>query len=203
MRKIGLTGGIGSGKSEAARILRGLGAVVIEADLVGHDTYRRGRPAWHELRREFGEGILAADGEIDRHKLGRLVFADAGKRHRLEAILWPRMKKAIAEGLSEAERAGSAVAVLEAAVLLEAGWDSLVDEVWVIEAPEGRSMEQLRVRTGWNEQEVRQRVAAQMPNTERRARATLVIWNDGDLATLERRVRAAWKAPGKHGAARG
>jgi len=199
MRKIGLTGTIGSGKSEAARVLSKLGAVVIEADALGHETYRRGAPAYIDLVEEFGQQIVGAEGEIDRKALGKIVFADPARRQRLEAIVWPWIRQAISDRLTRAEQAGRAVAVVDAAVLLEAGWDKLVDEVWAVEAPDAQVIERLRRLNGWTEKQAKQRTAAQLPNMARRARATLVIVNDGGLEEFERRVRAAWETPDSSG----
>lgn len=195
MRKIGLTGPIGSGKSEAASFLGTLGAVVIEADALGHESYRRGTPAYRELVAEFGQQIVGPGGEIDRKALGKIVFADPERRKRLEAIVWPRIREAITDRLERAEKAGATAAVVDAAVLLEAGWDGLLDEVWAVEAPDGQVMERLRRRNGWSEEEARARTRAQLTNMDRRARATLVIVNDGGHEEFERRVRAAWETP--------
>jgi dephospho-CoA kinase len=199
MRKIGLTGTIGSGKSEAASVLSKLGAVVIEADALGHESYRKGAPAYRELVAEFGQQIVGAEGELDRKALGKIVFADPARRRRLEAIVWPRIREAISDRLERAQKAGTTAAVVDAAVLIEAGWDGLVDEVWAVEAPEAQVMERLRRRNGWSEEEARARTRAQLSNTARRARATLVIVNDGGHEEFERRVRAAWEAPDSSG----
>ncbi len=135
MRVIGLTGGIAAGKSTIAQILAELGAVVIDADKVGHEAYRRGTEAWRALVAHFGDGILTPDGEIDRRKLGAIVFADPDQRKALQDIVWPRMKEMIRQRLAELRAAGVQVAVIEAAVLIEAGWTDLVDEVWVVQVP--------------------------------------------------------------------
>ncbi len=194
MISIGLTGGIGSGKSEAARVLRGLGAVVIDTAKLGHEAYRRGAPCFDEVVREFGQGITGPDGEIDRKQLGAIVFAEPARRKRLEEIVWPRIAEALGEKLAEARRDRAEVAVIDSAMLLEAGWDAFTDEVWMVEAPEDQVVARVVRRSGLTEEQVRQRIAAQMPNTERRARAKLIIWNDSDLATLGQRVTAAWRA---------
>ena len=194
MISIGLTGGIGSGKSEAARALHGLGAVVIDTAKLGHEAYRKGTPCFDEVVREFGQGVTGPGGEIDRKKLGAIVFADPARRKRLEEIVWPRIAEALREKLAEARRGRAELAVIDSAMLLEAGWDAFADEVWMVEAPEDQVVARVVRRNGLTEEQVRQRMAAQMPNTERRARAKLIIWNDSDLATLGQRVAAAWRA---------
>lgn len=194
MISIGLTGGIGSGKSEAARVLRGLGAVVIDTANLGHEAYRKGAPCFDQVVREFGRGITGPDGEIDRKKLGAIVFASPAKLKRLEEIVWPRIAEALRGKLEEARRGRAELAVIDSAMLLEAGWDAYADEVWVVAAPEDQVVARVVKRDGLTEGQVRQRIAAQMPNTERRARAKLIISNDSDLATLGQRVTAAWRA---------
>ncbi len=200
MITIGLTGGIGSGKSETARILRGLGARVLDTALLGHKVYRKGAPAFDAVVREFGPGITGPDGEIDRKKLGPIVFADPEKRKRLEAIVWPGIAKALGEKLAAGRAEHAAVTVIDSAMLLEAGWDSFADEVWTVEAPDEQVIARVTKRSGLAEAEVRLRMAAQLPNTERRKRAKLIILNDGDRDALERRVTLAWSGLTKRAA---
>ena len=194
MISIGLTGGIGSGKSEAARVLRGLGAVVIDTAELGHEAYRKGTKCFGEVVMEFGQGITGPDGEIDRKKLGSIVFADPAKLKRLEEIVWPRIAEALGDRLAGARRDHTVMAVIDSAMLLEAGWDTHADEVWMVEAPDDQIAARVTRRSGLTEEQVRRRMAAQMPNTERRTRAKLIILNDSDLATLGQRVTAAWRA---------
>ena len=131
MYVIGLTGGIGTGKSVVAGILSEQGALILDADRLGHEVYLPDRPAYDDIVEEFGREVIAEDGTIDRKKLGPIVFADPAKLARLNAITHPRMKQMMRERLAEAEGAGTRVAVLEAALLFDAGWDDLTDEVWV------------------------------------------------------------------------
>jgi dephospho-CoA kinase len=194
MITIGLTGRIGSGKSEAARVLRDLGATVIDTARLGHDVYRSGSPAFNEIISDFGKAVAAPTGQIDRRRLGAVVFADPEKRRRLENIVWPAITEAIKEGLTEARSRGDVVAVLDSAMLLEAGWDRFTDEVWLVEAPEPQTIERVRQRSRLDEEQVRRRLAAQAPNTERRARAKISVWNDADVDALERRIGSAWES---------
>ena len=189
---IGLTGGIGSGKSEVSRILQGLGAAVINADQVGHQAYAPHSETWREIVAAFGEQVLQENGEIDRRQLGGIVFADPAQLARLNAIMHPRMAQMVAEQLSELRASGCPAAVVEAAVLLEAGWDALVDEVWTTDAPEDVVAARLQARSGMEPAEVRKRMAAQLPAAERAARAAAVISNAGSLETLEATVKELW-----------
>lgn len=192
MRVIGLTGGIAAGKSTISQILAELGAVVIDADKVGHEAYRRGTEAWQALVAHFGEGILAPDGEIDRRKLGAIVFADPAERRALQDIVWPRMKEMIRQRLAELRANGTRVAVVEAAVLIEAGWTDLVDEVWVVQVPEEVALRRLVARNNLPEADARARIRAQLTNAERAARADVVIDNSGTVAEARAQVERAW-----------
>lgn len=192
MLVIGITGGIGTGKSEVARLLERLGAVVISADQVGHQAYTPHSEIWQEVVREFGQDILQPSGEIDRKKLGAIVFSDPARLEQLNRIMHPRMARMVSDRIEQLRRAGAKVVVVEAALLFEAGWDSLVNEVWVTDAPEEVVVRRLRVRSGLNEAEALKRVKSQMCRTQRMARANVVVDNSTDLPTLERTVRSLW-----------
>lgn len=189
---IGLTGGIGSGKSEVSRRLRERGAAVINADQVGHQAYAPHSETWREIVRAFGEQVLQENGEIDRRQLGGIVFADPAQRARLNAIMHPRMARMVSDQLDELRAKGCPAAVVEAAVLFEAGWDALVDEVWTVDAPEAAVVARLQARNGLELAEIRQRIAAQMPAAERAARAAAVIRNAGSRETLAAAVQELW-----------
>lgn len=196
MLTIGLTGGIGSGKSEASSILRELGALVIDADLVGHETYRRGEPAWGEVVEAFGDEVVGSDGEIDRRELGRIVFGDPGNLKRLTDIVWPRIRerleKQIARERGDRNGDDTAVLVVEAAVLFEAGWETLFDEIWVVTAPEEDVLERLERQRNQKPEQTRARVRAQMTNEERERRADVMVRNDQDRAALAATVNKLW-----------
>ena len=193
MRVIGLTGGIASGKSVVSRLLADRGAVVVDADALGHEIYTAGRPAWRELVEAFGRQIVGPDGQIDRGRLGRLVFADSAAMQRLRAIVWPLMKQEMRGRLGQLGHQGVRVVVLEAAVLVEAGWQDLVDEVWTVSVPPDVAVLRLAQRNGLSEVEARARLAAQIDNREREAHADVVIENTGSLEDLEVRVDARWQ----------
>ena len=190
---IGLTGGIGTGKSEVARLLQELGAVIINADQVGHEAYTPHSETWQGVVKAFGEQILQESGEIDRRKLGGIVFADPQQLARLNGIMHPRMAGLVSEKLQGLRATGTPVAVVEAAVLFEAGWDYLVEEVWTTDSPVDTVVGRLQARSGLGADEARKRIAAQMSSEERAARAAVVITNAGDLANLESTVRELWE----------
>jgi len=193
MLVIGLTGGIGTGKTEVSRLLEQLGATVINADQVGHEAYTPHSEAWQEVVKVFGEDILQEHGEIDRRKLGGIVFADPDRLATLNGIMHPRMAAIVRDKLGVLENQGTQVAVVEAAVLFEAGWDALVGEVWTTESPAENVVERLQRRNGFAPEEIRKRIASQMSSEERARRATEVIENDGELEELETAVREVWK----------
>lgn len=194
MLGIGLTGGIASGKTTVAARLRERGATVIDADLVGHEVYRPELPAWTALIEAFGRGIMAPDGTIDRSQLGALVFNNPAQMQRLTGILWPEMKRVMGERLAELRGAGAAIVVIEAAVLLEAGWQDLVDEVWTVTVPPDLAIARLMQRSRFSEEQARARLASQLSNEERVGLADIVIDNSGSRGDLLREVDNLWQA---------
>lgn len=193
MLVIGLTGGIASGKSTVARLLAERGAVVVDADKLGHRAYQRDRPAFAQVVAAFGPDVVGADGEIDRRTLGAKVFGDANAMRRLTDIVWPAILALAKDEITAARRAGAAVAVLEAAVLLEAGWQSEVDEVWAVAVPSQVAVRRATARDGVDAEAVRARIAAQLSNEERAAKADVVIENSGSPKALAERLRRQWR----------
>jgi len=190
---IGLTGGFGSGKSTVAGMLRELGARVIDADKVAHQLYQPGTPAFDEVVRAFGREIVGEKGEIDRKSLGRKVFGNPQALKRLNAILHPRIARRIEEILEGWRGEGVRVAVVEAALLLEAGWAPLVDRVWVTVASEGKVKERLRASKDLTDEEIEARLASQMPVEEKAKRADVVINTDGTLDQARGEVERQWR----------
>ncbi len=193
MLTIGLTGGIGTGKSVVADLLKQHGAAIIDADRLGHEAYTPHTEAWEAVVAAFGNDILTPEGEIDRRKLGAVVFADASQLERLNGIMHPIMARMVEQRKSGLRDDGVAVAVVEAAVLFEAGWDALVDEVWTTDAPVDTVVQRLRERNGLSDEEARKRINSQMPAAERNRRSDVVVNNAADPATLRRTVAAMWE----------
>ena len=193
MLKIGLTGVIGAGKAEVARILASLGAVAVYADEVSRAVYEPGEAGFRAIVDVFGSGVLDRDGRIDRRALGAKVFASEPERRKLEAAVWPVIAEALSRRLAEAEQGGATAAVIEAAVLFEAGWDRLVDEVWTVTAPETALVERVGARDGLSADQVRARMKAQLPAAEKEKRADRVVRNDGTLENLREHVEKAWR----------
>jgi dephospho-CoA kinase len=191
MRVIGLTGGIAAGKSTVSQALRDAGAEVIDADQVGHQAYRAGTETHAALVAAFGDGILAESGEIDRRALGAIVFADPAQRLRLQEIVWPRMKEMMRGQLDELRAAGADLAVVEAAVLFEAGWQDLMDEIWVVQVPPEIARERLVARNGLSPEDADARIRAQLTNEERASHADVIIDNSGTVEQAQERVTAA------------
>jgi len=189
---IGLTGGIGSGKTTVAEMLKEKGAAVISADTVGHEVYLPGQPAWQEAVDAFGPQVLAADGTIDRKRLGAIVFSDPQALQQLNAITHPRMKAIMQQKLAELADRGVEVAVLEAALLFDAGWDDLVDEVWVTVAPPETAVQRAAQRSGISLDQARARIDAQMSDEERIRRSHVIIRTDVPLEETRRQIGEEW-----------
>jgi dephospho-CoA kinase len=190
---IGLTGGIGSGKSTVAGMLGELGAVVIDADKVGHEIYLPGTEGFRRVVDAFGPDVVAADGTIDRRRLGERVFANPKELARLNALVHPLIGDEIRRRLQAAfARNEGRPIVVEAAIMLEAGW-RFFDRIWVVVVSPEVAIARVAASRGLERREIERRIAAQMPNAERRRVADLVIENDGTLAELRAQVEAAWR----------
>jgi dephospho-CoA kinase len=194
---IGITGGIGSGKSTASQILGELGAEVIDADKVGHKIYLPDTPAWREIVATFGTGVLAPDQTIDRTRLGPIVFSDPEALRQLNAITHGKIFAYIQGQIDYMhDKQATRVVAVEAAILLEAGWRALVDQLWVVVAEVDVVIARLKTYKHFTEEQARARIAAQLSNEERIAQADQVIWNNTDLSALQQAVEAAWQRLG-------
>jgi len=193
MKVIGLTGGIGSGKSTVSKFLAELGAVILNADEVGHEALKPDTEIWRKVVAAFGRQILTPDGNIDRKKLGEIVFGNPKYLSRLNQIMHPRMYDMVKAQLEEHREQETRVVVLEAPLLLEAGWTPLVDEVWVTTAPEATVLKRLEERTGLSQAESVARIRSQLPLEERVKQADVVINTDCDLNELKSRVKELWQ----------
>jgi dephospho-CoA kinase len=192
MLAIGLTGGIGTGKSSVSAILRELGVVFIDADQVGWETYRKDSPGFDAITVVFGDGVVADDGEIDRKALGQIVFSDSNRMSELTSIVWPLIGESVKEQLNRNREQGAAVTVVEAAVLFEAQWESMFDEVWVVTTPREAVESRLIERDGISAAEIEARISSQMMEEDRVQRGDVIINNYGDLKHLRSTVENMW-----------
>ena len=187
---IGLTGNIATGKSEVAQMLAELGALVVDADKVAHQVMRPDGLAYAAVVKAFGPEILAADGLIDRARLGAIVFRDPAALRRLEAAVHPAVIARVQERITQARER---VVVVEAIKLIEAGMHRGCDALWVVTAPRPLQIARLVAARGLTEAEAALRVDAQPPQEEKAALADWVIVNDGHLDGLRRKVEAGWE----------
>lgn len=194
MRVIGLTGSIASGKSTVAALLAERGAQIIDADRLGHRAYAPGTETFAQVVAAFGTGVVAPDGSIDRKRLGTLVFGHPDELALLMSIVGPRIRELAQAALASAAAQGVAVAVLEAAILIEAGWSTLVDEVWLLTVPPPAARQRLIERSGLSPEEADRRLTSQRSDAERLPHADLVIPTDGSLDQVRERVALAWEA---------
>ncbi|MFK8846006.1 dephospho-CoA kinase [Streptomyces sp. Ac-502] len=191
MVKVGLTGGIGAGKSEVSRLLASYGAVIVDADKIAREVVEPGTPGLAAVTAEFGEDVLAADGTLDRPGLGAIVFADPEKLQALNAIVHPLVGARSAE--LEAAAGPDAVVVHDVPLLTENGLAPLYDLVVVVDATPHTQLDRLVRLRGMAESEAKARMEAQATREKRLAIADLVIDNDGPLEALEPQVRQVWQ----------
>ena len=191
MLRVALTGGIGTGKSHVARLLRGRGVPTIDADQLARAAVQPGQPALDGLRARFGSGVLAAGGVLDRARLGRLVFADPAARRALEALVHPPVREAIDAWFRRCRAATeSTFAVADVPLLFETGRAGAFDYVVVAACDPALQVRRVTARDGLAEADVRRRVAAQLPIAEKVGRADAVVRTDGSFADTERQVDA-------------
>jgi len=195
MLTIGLTGGIGSGKSTVSKMLAELGAPVIDADKVAQSTYAPGAGAYEDVIAAFGQGIVAADGTIDRTKLGPIVFADPAQLKRLTDIVWPRTLERMRELTAEMRTRGEKLPiVIEAAILIEANWMPIFDEIWLVSASRERVIARVERDRGMKPEQTEARIRAQLSDEERQRYAKLMIRNEGTIEELRAEVKRVWEA---------
>jgi dephospho-CoA kinase len=187
--KIGLTGGIGSGKSTAAAMFAKLGAIVIDADAISRELVEPGQPALHALVDEFGEGIIAPDGSLRRSELARIAFQDPTATQRLNSIMHPLIRAETERRLAAA--GDSDVVLYDMPLLFETGQEQLVDVVVVVDVPEEMQVRRA-VGRGLDEEDVRRRMQVQVSRSMRVAEADFVIDNSGSRRETERQVRGIW-----------
>jgi dephospho-CoA kinase len=191
LKLIGLTGGVGSGKSTVADMLRELGAIVIDADEAAHAVYAPGTPGFDAVVREFGPGFVR-DGVIDRRLLGGLIFADEEARHRLNAIVHPLVREWMAERTREAFEGGAEIVIQDVPLLYESGLEGLFSSVLLVWTPPEVQLERLVSGRGVPAERARAMIAAQMPIDEKRHRAHHVVDNGGTVEQTRAQVEEIW-----------
>ena len=191
---VGLTGGIATGKSTVSALFSHLGARVIDADLLAHEVVMPGQRAHAEIVKEFGPEVLDPDGQLDRKRLGAIVFADAARRRRLEEITHPAIRQRQQRILAVLdEEAFEGLVIWDAALLIESGGAKGMDRLVVVATDPATELQRLMDRDGLSEAEARARVASQMPVAEKSKLAHYVIDNSGSRAETERQVREAYR----------
>ena len=190
---IGITGNIGSGKSTVCQILARLGATVIDADKLAHEAYKLHSQAWQKIIATFGKDIVKPDEEIDRQKLGQIVFSNSDALTQLNQIVHPKAYHIAQERIQNYHLQGAKAIALEATLLIEARWTNLVSKVWLVVASETTVVQRLKEQ-GIDEFHILARLKSQMPVEEKMKYADAVIYNDGDITQLEARITALWQA---------
>ena len=193
MHVFGVTGNIASGKSTVWRMLEWQGCPVVDADKQAHETYRRGTTVWRGIVDAFGPEVLGTDGEVDRTALGKRVFGDAAAREQLNALVHPATKRRVQRFLAGFRTQGYEWAAVEATLLIEAGWQRMVDRIWLVASPEAIVIDRLKRDRDQTGSESKARIAAQMSAVEKMEHADDIIYNDGSLEFLEARVEQLWQ----------
>lgn len=188
MTLYGVTGGVGMGKSAAEECLRRLGASVVDTDRIARDLVAPGEPALREIAVAFGDDLLDASGALRREELGRRVFADPAARRKLEAILHPRIRAAWRGQVDRWRMEGRTTAAVIIPLLFETGAQGLFDVILCLACTPETQRRRLAER-GWSDEQIRQRVAAQLPIEEKMARADVVLWNEADIPVLEAQLQ--------------
>ena len=192
---LGITGGVGTGKSTVLGIFEELGAHTLSADQIARDVLSKNSPAYREVVRRFGSGVVQADGDIDRSALAGLVFQDSGAREDLNRITHPRIIERIQERVDQFRSdpdSSKAVLALEIPLLFECGLESTVDHILVVAAEQETQVRRLTTRSGISRRDALARIGAQMPLDEKIRRADWVIRNDGTIESLERSAKRIW-----------
>jgi dephospho-CoA kinase len=193
MLNVALTGNVASGKSSVARLFRDWGATVLDADAIVHELQRPGTPVFDAITRRFGADVVAADGSLDRARLGRRVFADSRERRALEAIVHPAVAAERERRMQQGRRRGDGIVVSDIPLLFEVMDPGAFDAVVLVDAPPTMRLDRLMARNGLDRESALAVITAQQPADGKRARSTHVIDNDGDLDLLERRAETVWQ----------
>lgn len=191
MEIIGLTGGIGSGKTTVSSILQEEGIPVIDADVIARQVVEAGKPAYREILERFGREILREDGSLDRKRVGEIVFSDPEKLRFLNEVTHRDILTVIRQQLARWRDQGARRVFLDAALLFEVGLDQMTDRVWVVDAPDDVRILRVCARDGLSEEEVRRRISNQMPREERNRRGYRIIDNSEGREALREKIRRA------------
>lgn len=191
MYRIGLTGGVGCGKSTVSSYMAELGIPVIDGDRLSREAVTPGSEAMEAIRRVFGPEVFQPDGRLDRAKMAKIVFSDEDKRQALNAIIHPYVWKRTEEGLITAQNEGHALAVLDMPLLLEIGWQLRSEAVWVVKAPVDMQIRRVCARDGATPEEAMARIRKQMPTENKLHYADVVIDNSHSIDATRRQVREA------------
>jgi dephospho-CoA kinase len=191
MKIIGLSGGIGSGKSTVASILKDLGATLIDSDKVGHEVLTPGSSGWWEVVNQFGREILTPEGTIDRKQLSEIVFQDPVALRALNRIVHPKIEEEVRSRLKIFQKQGVEIAVIEAALIGEAGWVPLAEQIWVVKSSRDTTLKRLKER-GLPEVDALARMASQSPAEKHVKRGLVIVNNDGCLTDLKAAVKKLW-----------
>ncbi len=185
----GLTGGIATGKSTVSSVLREAGAIIIDADAIARDVVKKNFPAWHEIVRIFGKEVLLPDGEIDRARLGNIIFRDSSKKEILNKIVHPYVIQKVAELIEEiGKESPDSIVILDVPLLIEAGMDKGLEDVILVYAPEDIQKKRLAERDGISDEDSLLRVSSQMPIEEKKEFATFIIDNSGPIEATKKRA---------------
>jgi dephospho-CoA kinase len=191
---VGLTGGIASGKSEAARMLGDMGARCVDADAISRRLTSEPGETLDMIRAEFGDGVFDEEGALIRSKLADIVFNDPAKRKALDALTHPAIQKTMLDEVEQADKAGEKIVFLNVPLLFETGMDALCDETWLISCDEDVQLDRLMERDGMDEDQARARIASQMSLEDKTRRATVVIDNRGQLDRLYSQLSGLYQA---------
>ena len=190
---IGLTGRIGSGKTEASKILEAFGAKTINADIFGHYIYKKNTKAWKKIVEEFGKTILDKDGNIVRSKLAKRVFSSKSELEKLNHICHPEIKNLVIKKLNQFRLDEINIVVVEAAILIEANWKDIVDEVWSIESKTSIIFNRVEKRDNINQSAIQSRIDSQIDNATRLKHSDIVITNNDTIEELKKNLSGIWE----------
>lgn len=192
MYKIGLTGGIASGKSTVVSMLRQYGAAIIDCDIIARDVVLPGSKGLQAVVRAFGPQALLSDGTMNRAYIGSVVFTNPAKKQELEEILFPLIRQEIRTKITQLEKAGEAVAFLDMPLLFEVKYHSYVNEVWLVYVDAATQLTRLMARNGYTKEEALARIRSQFPIDKKRALSQVIVDNTASLEKTEEQVKAAW-----------